>query len=154
MVADMENISVDLEPDRRGRIFDREFLLYREPSQGPGWYVFGRDRNSEVIRLVARPNVAPRKLPTYNVKVRRGWRTLKEARKALEYMNSMHLFKDIERWDSMDTYGPMREGGFLDLGSVKLRKGFVIVKTDELDAILLELNTLRKEKRNGPETSA
>lgn len=64
----------------KGDIFDL-FHARRDPGMGPGWYVFGRNPSygDHYIMLCARPNVTPRRHPHYNVQVRRGWTTKREA---------------------------------------------------------------------------
>lgn len=61
--------------DYKGREFDTDFHVGRDPAHGPGWYVFGRCSIDGVIKVVARPNVKLRRHPHYNCKVRRGWQT-------------------------------------------------------------------------------
>lgn len=95
-------------PDYRGRFYSY-FEVYTSPSDGPGWYVFGRCLNkwmddstvdirwalfrlgeftgSGIIRLCARPNVKRRKNPNYNIQVCRGWPTKKAAQAAAHALN-------------------------------------------------------------------
>lgn len=67
--------------DYRGRDF-ADFYAARSPATGPGFYVYGRNgyHYGGVIMLCARPDVPARGHCHYNGRVRRGWRTLREAR--------------------------------------------------------------------------
>lgn len=81
---------IEFAPDRDsyGRTYG-DFHARRDPLSGPGWYVFGIARNvsAQVVRLSARPDVAPRRNPRLNVKVRRGWHTKAEAEAIAAYLN-------------------------------------------------------------------
>lgn len=70
--------------DGRGRQFD-QFYVAKSDADGPGYYIFGRnpEYGGRLIMLCGRPDVAPRKHPHYNCKVRRGWKTRREAIAAL-----------------------------------------------------------------------
>lgn len=74
-----------------------DFYPAKDPSTGPGWYVFGRncerygahkDGKGAYIMLCARPDVAPRNHPHYNIKVRRGWHTRREAQAVADGLNA------------------------------------------------------------------
>jgi len=53
----------------------------RCPGTGPGWYLYGvrPGASCTVLHKVARPDVRPRAHPHYNIRVRRGWATKREA---------------------------------------------------------------------------
>lgn len=74
--------------DYKGRSY-ADFYVRRAPASGPGWYVFGRnpEYGNTLIRLCARPAVKPRAHRHYNVSVRRGWRTRREAQAAADLLN-------------------------------------------------------------------
>ena len=74
--------------DYKGRKF-AEFYPARSSSDGPGWYVFGRnpEYDGRLICLCGRPAVAPRKHPHYNGPVRRGWFTKREAQYWADVLN-------------------------------------------------------------------
>ena len=74
------------------------FFPQRDSAGGPGWYVYGRnsekygvkaDGKGAYVMLCARPSVAPRRHPHYNVKVRRGWHTRREAQAVADYLNKV-----------------------------------------------------------------
>lgn len=75
--------------DYKGRAFSG-FYAARSPQDGPGWYVFGRNPGygGSLVMLCARPAVAPRKHPHYNCKVRRGFRTRREASGLAQALNA------------------------------------------------------------------
>lgn len=77
--------------DYRHRAYDR-FYPRRSPSSGPGWCVFGRNRQygDSLIRLCARPRVVPRAHPHYNVMVRRGWPTQRAAHAVAQWLNARY----------------------------------------------------------------
>ena len=79
MIAEVRGDYIVDFTDYKGRVFDTDFRVHRDPAHGPGWYVFGRCVTDGVIKVVARPNVKLRRHPHYNCKVRRGWLTKKEA---------------------------------------------------------------------------
>lgn len=73
-----------------------DFYAQQDPTEGPGWYIFGRnsekygtnaDGKGNYIKLVARPDVKARRHPYYNVKVRRGWHTKAEAQHVADELN-------------------------------------------------------------------
>lgn len=75
----------------------RDFYPAQSATDGPGWYVFGRNSerygtnaNGEgnYIMLCARPDVPARRNPNYNGKVQRGWRTRREAQTIAALMNA------------------------------------------------------------------
>ncbi len=78
--------------DYRGRTY-HHFHVRRDPGSAPGWFVFGRGSNGEygghLISLCARPDVPWRRHPHYNVKVRRGWLTRREAQRIADVMNGL-----------------------------------------------------------------
>lgn len=79
---DSGNASLELETvDYQGRTFTTDIHIRKDPSTGPGWYIFGRctDVSANVIKLIARPSVKSRKHPHYNIRVRRGWMTKRAA---------------------------------------------------------------------------
>lgn len=82
-----EAFEFEVGPDYAGRYYDR-FYAERDHS-GPGWYIFGRNPQygGRLIRLIARPNVKPRVHPHYNIKIRRGFRTRREAEMVVEFLN-------------------------------------------------------------------
>lgn len=73
------------------------FYVRRSLLDGPGWFVFGHNvekygANPDSGRgydtkLCARPDVKARAHPHYNVKVRRGWRTKREASEVAAWLN-------------------------------------------------------------------
>ena len=69
----------------------REFFVAIDPATGPGWYVWGRCRTEYgprgIIRLCARPSVAPRAHPHYNVRVQRGWHLKRDAQAVADELN-------------------------------------------------------------------
>jgi len=77
--------------DYAGRDY-REFFPARAPATGPGWYVFGLNRDhyapGGIVHLCARPDVAARAHPHYNIRVRRGWQTRREAQAIADHLNS------------------------------------------------------------------
>lgn len=81
-------VEFEFGPDYRGRFFDR-FHAHTDPAGGPGWYVFGRnpEYGDRMVKLVARPNVKPRKHPHYNGPVRRGWHLKRDAVAVAKYLN-------------------------------------------------------------------
>jgi len=73
-----------------------DFYARRDPSSGPGWYVFGRDctkygtlpdGRGAYVGLCARPAVKPRRHPHYTGLVQRGWRTHREAQAIADWLN-------------------------------------------------------------------
>lgn len=66
-----------------------EHTARRDSSYGPGWYVFGRNPayNGRYVMRTAQPDVPARKHPHYNGRVKRGWRTLREALAVAREMN-------------------------------------------------------------------
>lgn len=81
------SIEYDFGPDYKGRRFGAPFKVYREPSQAPGWFVFGTSPEG-VIRIVARPAVEARKHPHYNIRVRRGFSKKSEADQIAKELNA------------------------------------------------------------------
>lgn len=75
--------------DHKGRVFNRDVRVLRDPSTGPGWYVFAKDAQSDVIKLIARPDVSPRKHPHYNLRVMRGWLTKREAENVASIVSNL-----------------------------------------------------------------
>lgn len=65
------------------RQYTHELLIEKNPGFGPGWYIFGRDASSRVIRSIAAPSDKRRYHPHYNVKVVCGWPVRKQAVEAL-----------------------------------------------------------------------
>lgn len=79
--------------DYKDRVFSDNITAEREPSAGPGWYIFAR--NSEgICKLIARPNVPARKHPHYTLRVRRGWLTKKEAEALIPTIENLILERD------------------------------------------------------------
>ena len=78
--------------DGKGREYRNNLFVDRSPAHGPGWYIFGRCLTdylpAGITMLVARPDVAPRKYSLWNGRVRRGWRTKREAAAALAYVEA------------------------------------------------------------------
>lgn len=72
----------------RGLAWDSGFYIARHSVEGTGWYIHARrpEFGGNYVRLVARPNVGLRKHPHYNKRIRRGWRTQREAVAALELL--------------------------------------------------------------------
>lgn len=79
-----------------GHLFS-DFYAAKSPQTGSGWYIMGR--NSEkygtlpngkgaYVMLCARPDLKPRSHPHYNVQIRRGWKTKREATEIAEFLNS------------------------------------------------------------------
>lgn len=75
-----------------GHKFTEDLHVRRDSGHAPGWFIFGRnsekygkkpDGKGAYVSLVARPAVKARRHPHYNVQVRRGWRTRREALAAL-----------------------------------------------------------------------
>ena len=81
-----ESIAINF-TDSRGREYRHGLFVDHAPAYGPGWYIYGRCltdyRPVGIITVVARPDVAPRKYSLWNGRVRRGWRTKREALAAL-----------------------------------------------------------------------
>lgn len=75
--------------DYRGRTYSA-FFPRRDSGTGPGWYVFGcgAEYGGTLRMLCARPDVAARRHPHYNVLVRRGFRTMREAAAVAAAMNA------------------------------------------------------------------
>lgn len=71
--------------DYKGRIFS-DFYVHKDPQSGPGYYVFGRDKNG-VICLCAHPSIKPRKYRYYNVPKQRGFRRHGDALKVASDLN-------------------------------------------------------------------
>jgi hypothetical protein len=77
-----------------------DFYPSKCPEVGPGWYVFGRNKEkyglldgTELGRytmLVARPDTPLRKYKYYNGKCKRGWRTMAKAQYIADCMNNWH----------------------------------------------------------------
>lgn len=118
-------------PDYRGRVYCRFFVPQRDPGYGPHWYIFGRylgeyaaldvnglsmdmlweefDSNPDyfaskyrgIIKRVAQPSVTYRSHLHYNTRVRRGWKTLKEARAICLMLNTLAKAEDAGK-----TYPP------------------------------------------------
>ena len=84
----IEVFEFDPGPDYRGRVFS-DFYVSTNPAHGPGWYVFGRNEARNVIKVCAQPNVTPRKHPHYNIRVRRGFKTMREAQACANFLNGM-----------------------------------------------------------------
>jgi hypothetical protein len=90
---DVKIEGVEFNPvDYKGRVF-REFFPLQCPERGPGWYVYGRCHGQYgpqgIIHLSARPAVKARKHLHYNVMVRRGWHTKREAQAIADKLNTM-----------------------------------------------------------------
>ena len=60
-----------------------ELIIAKDPGHGPGWYIFGRDHASWVIRNIAAPSDKRRYHPHYNIKVVAGWPVRRQAEEAL-----------------------------------------------------------------------
>lgn len=75
--------------DYRGRVYDR-FYAARDSHHGPGWFVWGRnpEYGDRLCKVVARPNVAPRRYKHWNGRVRRGWATKAEAYSVAARLNA------------------------------------------------------------------
>ena len=75
--------------DYKGRVFDR-LEARRDPSSGPGWFVFGRNEGygDMLVKLCARPDRPLRGHAHYNGKVRFGWRTKRDAQAIADRMNT------------------------------------------------------------------
>lgn len=75
--------------DHCGRTF-KDFFPTRAEPHGPGWFVYGRnpDYYGGLVYLCGRPDVKPRQCAHYNGKVRRGWRTKREAAAVAARLNS------------------------------------------------------------------
>ena len=67
---------------------------------GPGWYVLGRNSTKygtntagkgTYIKLVARPDVPPRKRKAYNTRVRAGWHYKGSAQAVADMLNRLPL---------------------------------------------------------------
>lgn len=73
----------------RGGFFSA-FYVAKHPQSGPGWYVHGRNPayGGGYVMVCARPDVPARAHPHYNVKVRRGFRTMREARWVASVLNA------------------------------------------------------------------
>lgn len=83
--------------DYKNRVY-RSFHARRDSVSGPGWFVFGRclphagrdTYGGKVVMLCARPDVPARKHPHYNIRVRRGFRTMREANRVAELLNETY----------------------------------------------------------------
>ena len=77
--------------DGKGREYRHGLFVAKAPAYGPGWYIYGRCLTDYlpdgIVTMVARPDVAPRKYPLWNGRVRRGWHTKREALAALATLN-------------------------------------------------------------------
>ena len=85
----MTTVNVEINTvNYRGDMFDR-FYARKDPHSAPGWFVFGRNPGygDHYIMLCARPAVKARKHPHYNVAVRRGWSTKREAESIAAELN-------------------------------------------------------------------
>lgn len=87
--------SIEIENvDYKDRVFSDNITAEREPSTGPGWYIFARNSEECICKLIARPNVSARKHPHYNIEVRRGWLTKKEAEALIPTIGKLILERD------------------------------------------------------------
>jgi hypothetical protein len=84
----LAGVKVEL-TDYAKRAFTKEFFVSRSQTDGPGWYVFGRCVTG-VIKLVAQPDVSPRRHRWYNVKVRPGWRLKRAAQAVADMLSAKH----------------------------------------------------------------
>ena len=77
------------------------FFARRDPAHGPGWYVFGVASNvsARVVKVCARPNVAPRRHRHYSCFVRRGWHTKREAQSIADSMNATRRWIKAEQYN-------------------------------------------------------
>lgn len=80
--------------DYKDRVFSDNITAEREPSTGPGWYIFARNSEECICKLIARPNVSARKHPHYNIRIRRGWLTKKEAEALIPTIENLILERD------------------------------------------------------------
>lgn len=86
--------------DERGRLFTnhrgvefREFFPTRSTTHGPGWFVFGRNRDwygGNYTMLCARPLLPLRRYKNLNCKTSRGWRTKREAQAVADDLNARY----------------------------------------------------------------
>lgn len=82
--------------NHEGYVFT-DFEARQSKCDGPGWFVFGSNiekygihrasGKGYYIKLCARPDVKARAHPHYNGKVRRGWRTKREAQEVADWLN-------------------------------------------------------------------
>lgn len=77
----------------RGLRWDAGHHVRRDPVTGPGWYIFARrpEYGGRYVRLVARPDLPPRRHPHYSGKVHRGWRTRREAARICDALTAALL---------------------------------------------------------------
>ena len=75
--------------DYKSRTYDR-FFVGTHAAYGPGYYVFGRnqDYGDSLITVCAQPDVAFRRHSHYNCRVRRGWKTKREAQSIADKLNN------------------------------------------------------------------
>lgn len=80
----IDGVEIVIGQDYKEREYTGEYVI-RKDREGPGYYIYQySDAGKWLIRLAARPNVPYRKYPTWNPRVRRGWRTLREAKEILK----------------------------------------------------------------------
>lgn len=85
-----------LQPKREGSPDFMDFYVSRV-NTAPGWFVLGRNDaygkdergRGLIVRLVARPNVKPRKFKFWNGKFRRGWLLKREAQVVADHLNAI-----------------------------------------------------------------
>ena len=74
-----------------GHKFDRFEARKGSGSDGPGWFIYGFNDEKygpkQYVKLVARPDVPPRKHPHYNIRVRAGWKTKAAAQQIADALN-------------------------------------------------------------------
>lgn len=83
----LANVEITLTGFRGGHF--SKFYARRSSVDGPGFYVYGTNPAycGRYVMPCARPDVPPRRHRHYNVKVRAGWRTLREAKAVADEMN-------------------------------------------------------------------
>lgn len=87
------NIIVDKGPDYRGRLFEGPYYVDKWHGVAPGYFVFGRhpDYGGQLRKVVAYPDLKPRKYKYWTIPVSRGWLTKKEAQQVADRMNTEEL---------------------------------------------------------------
>jgi hypothetical protein len=81
----------ELGPDYKGRTYGPPFYVAQWHGIAPGWFVFGRNEEygGRCIKMVARPDVPPRKYKHWNGQLSRGWWKKCDAQEIADRLNDM-----------------------------------------------------------------
>jgi hypothetical protein len=79
-------VEIEVGVDYKGRSYEGEYFIRESHfTDGPGYFIWQYSGGDKwLYRMAARPDVAPRKYKCWNVRTRRGWKTVKEAQEILE----------------------------------------------------------------------